>query len=126
MNSSGGASANNTSKNKNKLRYKLSKYPSLKSPLFISLYFILALAAYWPVLPLSSTRVVEGGVGDPALTMWFLKWVPYALSHGHNPLFTDWINVPHGANLAQNTLMPLLCLIFAPITYLLDPYQVLI
>jgi len=27
--------------------------------------------------------------GDPALEMWWLEWLPWALIHGHNPLYTN-------------------------------------
>jgi hypothetical protein len=43
------------------------------------------------------------------------------LAHGHNPLFSNWTNYPFGINLAQNTYMPLLGLIMAPVTVLVSP-----
>ena len=87
----------------------------------IGLYFILALIAYWPVLPGDPSRIVSCPCGDPAQSAWFLAWTPYALSHGLNPFITHWINVPYGANLTQNTLMPLLGLLTAPLTSLAGP-----
>jgi hypothetical protein len=27
--------------------------------------------------------------GDPALEMWWLEWLPWAIIHGHNPLYTN-------------------------------------
>jgi hypothetical protein len=47
--------------------------------------------------------------------------VPYAIDHGRNPLFSSWTNFPVGVNLAQNTNMPLLGLIAAPVTILASP-----
>jgi hypothetical protein len=58
---------------------------------------------------------------DAVQSVWFLRWVPYAITTGHNPFFTGWLNVPYGANLAQNTLMPLLGVIASPITLLFSP-----
>jgi hypothetical protein len=37
--------------------------------------------------------------------------------HGHNPLFTTWMEYPTGVNLAANTEMPLLGLLTAPVTF---------
>ncbi len=53
--------------------------------------------------------------------MWHLRWVPYALSHGLNPLFTDHLNVPDGVNLMWNTPMPLAGFLLAPITATVGP-----
>jgi hypothetical protein len=40
--------------------------------------------------------------------MWFLGWTRFALSHGYNPLFSDFLDYPHGVNLMWNssTLLP--------------------
>ncbi len=97
-----------------------------KNPLFLSLsliaiYFLLAFAAYWPAYPGDPSRVVGCACGDAAQSAWFLRWTPYAIAHGQNPLFTNFINIPYGANLAQNTLMPLLGIITWPLTALAGP-----
>jgi hypothetical protein len=54
-------------------------------------------------------------------TIWFLAWTPYAILHGHNLFYTNWINYPHGVDLAQNTGIPLLGLLAAPLTLLVNP-----
>ena len=84
-------------------------------------YAGLALAAYWPILPGDSSRIPTCECGDPAFQTWLLGWTPYALAHGHNPLFSSWTNYPLGVNLAQNTSMPLLGLVAAPVTLLVSP-----
>ena len=48
-----------------------------------------------------------GGVGDGALFLWFLRWTPYAIGQGLNPLFGGHLNVPDGVNLMWNTSLPL-------------------
>ncbi len=61
--------------------------------------------------------------------MWFLAWPPFAVSHGLNPLFSSWMNVPFGVNLAVNTSMPLLGILGWPITAAFGPvatYNVLL
>ncbi|HEY1645340.1 MAG TPA: hypothetical protein VGF75_03050, partial [Candidatus Saccharimonadales bacterium] len=66
-------------------------------------------------------RLPSGGTADIGLSVWFLRWAPFAIAHGLNPFFSSWINAPFGANLAQNTPMPLLGLITAPLTLLVSP-----
>jgi hypothetical protein len=62
------------------------------------------------------------GIGpDPSLSMWFLAWWPFAISHHAGPFFTDLIWVPQGINLAWTTLIPLPSLTVSPITASLGP-----
>ncbi len=80
------------------------------------LYGLLATVAYLPVWPGESDRLPWCACGDTALAVWFLRWTPFALGHGHSLFASDWIDYPHGFNLAQNTSMPLLGLLGAPLT----------
>ncbi len=48
--------------------------------------------------------------------MWFLRWVPFALAHGHDLLVTHHLNYPDGVNLMWNTSLPLPGLLLAPVT----------
>jgi hypothetical protein len=89
--------------------------------LAIFIYCLLGLAAYWPIFPGDSSRLPACVCGDSVQSVWFLRWVPFALTHGHNPFFTTWLNFPAGTNLAQNTLMPLLGLLTAPLTLIAGP-----
>jgi len=85
-------------------------------------YLVLGLLAHWPVFPGDPSRLYYGcDCTDTAQTVWFLAWTPHAVLTGHNPLFTHAVNYPVGVNLAQNTLMPLLGLLAAPITATLGP-----
>jgi len=90
----------------------------------IGAYAVLAVIAYWPVMPLDANKlpiVLGAGAGDPAQMSWFLAWTPFALGHGHNPFFTNYIDFPLGVNLASNTSVPLLGLLAAPVTFALGP-----
>jgi hypothetical protein len=49
---------------------------------------------------------------DPHLFVWYLGWTPRQLGSGQNPLFTNYLDYPGGANLMWNTA------IFAPATLL--------
>ena len=92
--------------------------------LAIGAYAVLAALAYWPVMPLDASKLPHpfgAGAGDPAQMSWFLAWTPFALGHGLNPFFTNYIDFPRGVNLASNTSVPLLGLLAAPVTFALGP-----
>src|SRR2546423_2875183 len=54
--------------------------------------------------------------GDPQLAIWFLRWQGFALAHGHNLLFTTYLDAPQGVNLMWNTTAPLIGVALAPLT----------
>jgi len=62
----------------------------------------------------SSTALGVGG--DPQLAIWFLRWQGFALAHGHNLLFTTYLDAPQGVNLMWNTTAPLMGVALAPLT----------
>ena len=96
------------------------RYGRLFTVVVVVGYLVIGLAAFWPVLPWTSDRLFGTGA-DSVLAMWFLAWVPHALAHGLNPLFSDTILVPHGVNLAQNTEAPFLGLLTAPLALFMGP-----
>ena len=65
----------------------------------------------------SSTALGVGG--DPQLAIWFLRWQAFALTHGHNLLFTTYLDAPQGVNLMWNTTAPLIGVALAPVTFTL-------
>lgn len=81
-----------------------------------AVYYGVACAAYWPVPPLSSSHIIACACSDAVQQAWFLQWLPFALEHGQNPLFSTYLNAPAGANLGVNTSMPLLGLLGWPVT----------
>ena len=97
-----------------------------RRPLLTSLviYALLGAVANFPIWPGDPARLAQcscGGDKDVIQTVWFLAWTPFALLHGHNLFLTNWLNYPVGVNLAQNTGMPLLGLVTAPLTLLVSP-----
>jgi hypothetical protein len=58
---------------------------------------------------------------DPNFYTWCLRWWPFALSHGHNPLYTHMLRAPGGHSLAWVTTVPPLALLAAPATLLAGP-----
>ncbi len=98
--------------------------PAVLVALVLGAYAVLAVLAYWPVLPLNASKLPHiggAGAGDPAQMSWFLAWTPFALRHGLNPLFSNYIDFPLGVNLASNTSVPLLGLAASPVTLALGP-----
>ncbi len=95
---------------------------SVAGALVVSVYCLIGLIAHWPLLPADPSRVyLSCDCGDMSQTIWFLAWTPHAILTGHNPFFTTAMNYPVGVNLAQNTLMPLLGVLAAPVTATLGP-----
>lgn len=70
------------------------------------------------------------GVGaDPLLFMWFMRWIPFAIGHGFNPLYSNFVSYPYGVNILWNTSIPLASICLWPVTHLFGvvvAYNVLI
>jgi hypothetical protein len=77
----------------------------------------LAIAFFWFHRTwISPTNIQVGGVGDADEYSWFLGWMPWAISHGVNPLATSYVNYPHGINLLWNTSVILPSFVMSPVT----------
>ena len=61
------------------------------------------------------------GGADIGEEVWFLAQTPWAVLHSVNPFENSFLNAPVGVNLMNNTTMPLLGLLGAPITFLFGP-----
>jgi hypothetical protein len=85
----------------------------------LGLFLVLAIIVFAHSWAHPSARV-QGG-NDPYLFIWFLRWVPYAISHGLNPWVTHNVAIPAGANVLWNTSVPLLGLLISPVTLLAGP-----
>ena len=88
--------------------------------LVVASYLALSIASYWSAWSTSPTTHMQLG-GDQFATVWFLRWIPFSLTHGHNPFFTIFGNYPFGVNLLTNTSVPLLGLVGSPVTLLFGP-----
>src|SRR5215472_3678148 len=84
-------------------------------------YAGIAVAAYLPTLPLDGSHTQICTCGDTAQEVWFLGWVPFALTHGHSLFYSNWVLYPSGVNLMDNTAMTLLGVLAAPVTVLAGP-----
>ncbi len=58
---------------------------------------------------------------DPNFYVWSLRWWPYAIGHGLNPLYSSQIAAPTGHSLAWATTVPPLSLLAAPLTLVAGP-----
>jgi hypothetical protein len=100
------------------------RQPSLPPPaagaLALVLFLALAVAAMWPGLFTGHDTIV-GNTGDPSIFIWSLQWLPFALSHHLNPLLTDYLHYPAGANLMWNTSILFPALVLTPVTNLFGP-----
>ena len=84
----------------------------------LACYAGIALFANWPDWPGDPSRIRTGDLDQMA---WYLAWTPHALLHWQNLFATNWLNYPEGVNLAQNTSVPLLGLVMAPVTLTAGP-----
>jgi hypothetical protein len=58
---------------------------------------------------------------DPNFYVWSLRWWPYAIAHGLNPLHTSQLGAPNGFNLTWTTTVPPLALLASPLTLIMGP-----
>jgi len=101
-------------------RPRRSLPPFAATALALILFLALALASMWPGLFTGHDTIV-GNTGDPSFFIWSLQWVPFALSHHLNPLVTDYLHYPSGANLMWNTSILFPALVLTPVTNLFGP-----
>ena len=67
-------------------------------------------------------HLTVGGHGDPEATIWYYAWIQHALSHGNNPMLSDFLNYPDGINLAWQTSQPLAAVASWPVALAAGPY----
>ncbi|HET9079928.1 MAG TPA: hypothetical protein VFO01_05370 [Trebonia sp.] len=86
---------------------------------------LLALAIYLSVFIVGFARPIASHLSvpqlrqdwtDPNFYTWAMRWWPYAVTHGLNPLYSAQIGAPHGYNLAWATTTPAIGLLFWPVT----------
>jgi hypothetical protein len=97
--------------------------PALQGLLALVIYLAVFVAGFGLALVghLRVPRVGQSNV-DPNMFIWYWQWWPYALSHGHNPLYTHAIGAPAGWNLAAwATSAPPAALLMSPVTAFFGP-----
>ncbi|HEX9040090.1 MAG TPA: hypothetical protein VF838_03575 [Trebonia sp.] len=86
--------------------------------------FAVYLAAFtawygWPLFRHLSTPNLRQYWTDPNFYTWSMRWWPYAVSHGTNPLYSSQIGAPHGYDLAWASTTPSVDLLMWPVTAVL-------
>jgi hypothetical protein len=100
---------------------------SLASPVLQGLVALAVYLAFWlavkarPLVINPGRAQVEQGGMDPNFYVWALRWWPYAIAHGLNPLHTTLVGAPAGTSLAWVTSIPPLALLASPITAAAGP-----
>src|SRR5258708_8850802 len=67
----------------------------------LALYIALAVLWFWSTWSAPAGTYV-GNAGDPQAHMWYLRWVPYAITHFKNPFFTHYLGWPDGVTVMWN------------------------
>jgi hypothetical protein len=99
----------------------------LRSPaLQGGLAFLIYLAVWWGtefrrVVAHPTYALLDQRSQDPNLFVWALRWWPYAIGHGVNPLFTHMVGLPAGHSLAWVTTVPPIALLATPLTLTAGP-----
>jgi hypothetical protein len=87
--------------------------------------YLLAFAAYLTAFVIAAGLPLARHLNVPDLRQywtdiqfytWCLRWWPYAVSHGINPLFSSQIGAPHGYDLAWASTAPAVDLAMWPVT----------
>ncbi len=74
-----------------------------------------------PILRDPAHRILGDEIGDTRFYEWALRWTPWALEHGRNPIFSDRTFAPTGMDLARTTFIPGPALVMYLITRVLGP-----
>ena len=73
--------------------------------LAVGAYLVLAVLANWNAWTIGATRALQL-TQDPKLNTWLVAWTPFAVTHGVNPLFSHWVNVPFGRTTPPTSHFP--------------------
>jgi hypothetical protein len=96
---------------------------SIRSRLWVKassafLLYLFGSIAIWglPVMGHLGSRYVAQEPWDASFFRWALAWTPWALLHGHDPLWTRAVFAPEGATLTWTTLTPAAGVVAWPLT----------
>jgi hypothetical protein len=90
--------------------------------LFALAIYLAAFAWYAvPLIRYLDMPVVGHVSPDSNFYIWSLRWLPYAISHGLNPLYSNQIMAPGGISLAWSTPAPTVVIVMWPVTAAFGP-----
>ncbi len=84
-------------------------------------YLVLGVALWWGIWSTHPTTVTTCGCGDAARFIWYFRWPAFALTHGHDVLYSTYLFHPGGINLLDDTSVVALGVVLAPVTWLWGP-----
>ena len=84
-------------------------------------FLLLSTAIFAPADLHPAATVIGATIADPSQQAWFLGWLPYAIAHHVNPLFSTSVISQTGVNMMWNTWIPLPALLLSPLTLLAGP-----
>jgi hypothetical protein len=87
----------------------------------LAIYLGIAFVFFGLRLVLDSGSQYIGSYDDPQIPIWSFAWWPHALLHGKNPFFTHYVWSPAGVNLAWVNSVPIVSIVFSPLTLLVGP-----
>jgi hypothetical protein len=86
------------------------------------LIYLAAFAGYAvPLIRYFGMPVIGHTSPDSNFYVWSLRWLPYAISHGLNPLYSNQIMAPGGIDLAWSTPAPAVVVVMWPVTAAFGP-----
>jgi hypothetical protein len=100
----------------------LASRPAAQGAVAFAAYLLLWIAGWaLPLVAHARAMQLDQSSMDPNFYVWSLRWWPYALAHGLNPLYSRQVGAPTGFNLAWTATVPPLALLASPLTLLLGP-----
>ncbi|MBO0830931.1 MAG: hypothetical protein J2P28_04090 [Actinobacteria bacterium] len=99
-----------------------ARHPALQGLLALAVYLAVFIVTYaGPLLRHPGVPLVYQRNPDPNFYIWSLRWWPYAISHGLNPLHSSQIGAPAGYDLAWTTPTAAVAVLLAPVTEWFGP-----
>ena len=91
--------------------------PAVQGLLALAIYLaVFILAAALPLISHLNVPNLRQYWTDPQFYAWSMRWWPYAVSHGINPLYSNQIGAPQGYDLAWASTTPSVDLLMWPVT----------
>jgi hypothetical protein len=96
--------------------------PALQGGLAFVIYLVVwVVTSARPLVFQATQALLDQKSQDPNFYVWGLRWWPYAIGHGLDPLFTHEIAAPAGHSLAWVTTAPPVALLAVPLTLIAGP-----
>jgi len=115
------AESNQTDTQSRATAFRGLSLPAQQGAIAFLIYLIVWVVALHKVISRFTQMVLNQRSQDPNINVWSLRWWPYAIGHGLNPLYSHEIMAPAGHSLAWVTTSPPLAVLLAPLTLAASP-----